>query len=203
MRRPKRPRHARQLRGDVVIDEEPCCALFRQSAQRSLSRLLNISFVCRRRTQNHGKGRKSTQEAGARLGGTPTNARIQTSEAVSILNRHRSLADAAHALDRRATDRRLRHGSGLVAYEDGVEPVEFVSAASEACDTRRHPDEWSRRRRRCLRLALSSGVPDEPPTRQINPERAASRVASHRSRQGYMPANAGPARRSPCDGVRE
>jgi hypothetical protein len=76
---------------------------------------------------------------------------------VRILNGQRGLPHTAHALHRRATDRRLRHGSGLVLHQDGVEAVEFVSAACEACDTRRHPDEWSRWRWCCLRLAFSSG----------------------------------------------
>src|SRR5262245_19431603 len=73
-------------RGDTVIDEEPCCALFCQLAQRSLRRFLNISFVCRCCTQGDSKVRKSTQEPRARFGRTPTNARIQTSKAVRILN---------------------------------------------------------------------------------------------------------------------
>ena len=38
-----------------------------------------------------------------------------------ILNGQRSLAHAAHALHRGATNR-LRHGSGLVLHEDGVKP---------------------------------------------------------------------------------
>src|SRR5262249_18961349 len=73
-------------RGDVVVNEEPCRALFRQSAQRSLRRLLNISFFRCGCTQGDSKVRKSTQEPGARFGWTPTNARVQTSEAVRILN---------------------------------------------------------------------------------------------------------------------
>jgi hypothetical protein len=59
---------------------------------------------------------------------------------------------------RGATDRRLRHGSGLVPHQSGVEPIKFVYAACEACDTRRHPDERSRRRWRCLRLAPVSAL---------------------------------------------
>ena len=55
----------------------------------------------------------------------------------------------------RPTD--LRHGSGLVLHQDGVEPVEFVCAACEARDARRHPDERSWRRWCCLRLALRCG----------------------------------------------
>ena len=143
--------------GDVVVNEEPSRALFCQSSQCGLCRLLNISFFCRCCTQGHSKVRKSTQEPGARLGWTPTNARIQTSEAVRILNGQRSLTHTAHALHRRATDRRLRHGSGLVPHQNGVEPVKFVGAACEAGDARRHPDEWSRWRWRCLRLALGCG----------------------------------------------
>src|SRR5262249_32644571 len=170
--------------------EKPCRALFCHSAQRSFSRLLNISFFCRCCAQRHSKTRKSTQEARARFGWTPTNARIQTSEAVRILNGQRSLADAAHALHCRAAHRCLRNSSGLVLHQDGVERsladaahalhcraahrclrnssglvlpqdgvelVQFLSATCEACDTRRHSDERSRRRWCCLRLALSSG----------------------------------------------
>jgi hypothetical protein len=49
-------------------------------------------------------------------------------------------------LHRRATDRRLRHGGGLVVHQDGVEPIEFVGAARETRDARRNTDERSRRR---------------------------------------------------------
>ena len=90
-------------RGDVVVNEEPSRALFRQSAQRSLRRLLNISFFCRCCTQRHRKARKSTQEPRARLGRAPTHTRIETAVAVRILNGQRSLAHTAHALHCRAT----------------------------------------------------------------------------------------------------
>jgi hypothetical protein len=131
--------------------------LFRQSAQRGLRRLLDISFFCRCCTQRHSKARESTREPGARLGRTPTHTRIEAAIAVCILNGERSLSHTAHALHRRATYRRLRHGSGLVPHQDGVEPIKFVGAAREACDTRRHRDERTRRRWRCLRLALGCG----------------------------------------------
>jgi hypothetical protein len=78
--------------------------LFRQSAQRSLRRFLNASFFCRCYTHVDSKVRESTQEPCSRFSRTPTNARIQTSEAVCILNRQRTLADATHALDRSATN---------------------------------------------------------------------------------------------------
>jgi len=58
---------------------------------------------------------------------------------MGILNGQRSLTYTAHALNRRTPDRRLRHGSGLVLHQDGVEPVPFVSAACEARDARRTP----------------------------------------------------------------
>ena len=126
-------------RGDIVVDEKPCRTLFCQSAQRGLRSLFDVSFFCCCCTQGHRKVRKSTQEAHAGLGRTPTDARIETSEAMRILNSQRGLAHAAHALHRCATDRCLRHGSGLVVHENGVEPVEFVSAACEARDPRWHP----------------------------------------------------------------
>src|SRR5262245_46382729 len=86
-----------------------------------------------------------------------TNARIQSSEAVSILNGQRGLANAAHTLHRRATDRSLSHRSGLVVHQEGVEPVEFVGATRETRDARRHPDERTWWRCGCLRLALGGG----------------------------------------------
>ena len=113
VREPRRDEHARPSgwqkvcyviwRGDVVVDEEPSRALFCQSAQRSLRRLLNISFFCRCCTQRHSKARKSTQEPRARLGRTPTHTRIEIAVAVRILNGQRSLAHTAHALHCRAT----------------------------------------------------------------------------------------------------
>src|SRR5207244_432938 len=112
---------------------------------------LNISFLCRCRNKGYCKAREATQEPGAGLARTPTNARIQTSEAVGILDGQRSLSHAAHALHRSATYRRLRDGSGFVLHQDGVEAVEFVSATCETCDTRWHADEGSRWRRCCLR----------------------------------------------------
>jgi hypothetical protein len=63
-------------RADIVVNEEPCRALFRQSSQRSLRSLLNVGFFCCCATQRHTKARKSTQEPGARFGRTPANARI-------------------------------------------------------------------------------------------------------------------------------
>jgi hypothetical protein len=42
-------------------------------------------------------------------------------------------------------------------HQNGVEPIKCVSAACEACDTRRHPDERSWRRWCCLRLTLGGG----------------------------------------------
>src|SRR5215831_2180117 len=96
VREPRRDQHPRPIGwqkfyyvlwlGDVVVNQEPCRPLLRQSTQRSLRRLLNVSFVCRCCTQGDSKGRESTQQASARFGRTPTNARIQTSEAVRILN---------------------------------------------------------------------------------------------------------------------
>jgi hypothetical protein len=65
---------------------------------------------------------------------------------VGVFDGQRGLANAAHALHRRAPDRRLRHSSGLVAHQDGVKTIKFFSAACEACDTRWHSDERSRRR---------------------------------------------------------
>src|SRR5262249_4281829 len=144
-------------RGDVVINEEPCCALSCQSVQRSLRRLLNISFFCRCCAQSDSKARKSTQEPRARFGRTPTNARIKTSKAVRVLNRQCSLTHTAHSLHRYTADRRLCHGGGLVVHQNGIKPVEFFSAACETCDTRRHPDEWSWRRLQCLRTSFRSG----------------------------------------------
>jgi hypothetical protein len=67
---------------NVVVDEQPSRALFGKSAQRSFCRLLNISFFCCRRTQSDSKPRKGAQETRACFGRTPTNARIQTSEAL-------------------------------------------------------------------------------------------------------------------------
>ncbi len=139
-------------RADVVINQEPCCALFCQATQRSLRRYLNISFFWRCRTQRHSKTRKSTQEARAHFGWTPTNTRIETPEAVRILNGQCCLTHAAHALHSRATHRRMRHGSGLIVHQDGVELVQLFSAACKARDTRWHPDERSWRRWCCLRL---------------------------------------------------
>src|SRR5262249_56259575 len=98
--------------------------------------LLNIRFLRRRRTQRHGKRCEAAQDTRARFGRTPANARIQTSEAVSVLNSQRGLANATHALHRRATDRRLRHGGGLVMHQDGVELIKFAGAAREARDAR-------------------------------------------------------------------
>ncbi len=72
VREPRRDQHARPSgwqkvcyvirRGDVVVDEEPSRALLGKSTQRSLRRLLNVSFFCRCCTQGHRKARKSTQE---------------------------------------------------------------------------------------------------------------------------------------------
>jgi hypothetical protein len=124
---------------DVVVNEKPCRALLCQSAQRSLRRLLNISFFCHCRTQRHSKARKSTQASCPRFGRTPTNTRIQTSEAVRILDRQRSLSHTAHSLHCGTTDRRLRHSSRLIVHEDRIEAVKFVGAACEARDTRRLP----------------------------------------------------------------
>ena len=124
VREPRRDQHARpsgwqQVRnvarcGDIVVDEEPCRALFGQSAQRGLRRFLNISFFCRCCTQCHSEARKSTQEPRARLSRTPTHPGIQTPEAVRILYGQRSLAHTAHTLHRSAPY--LGHGSGLVVH---------------------------------------------------------------------------------------
>jgi hypothetical protein len=103
------------------------------------SPLLNISFFCHCRTQRHSKARKSTQASCPRFGRTPTNTRIQTSEAVRILDRQRSLSHTAHSLHCGTTDRRLRHSSRLIVHEDRIEAVKFVGAACEARDTRRLP----------------------------------------------------------------
>src|SRR5262249_28534414 len=150
IREPRRNQHTRPTGwqkfdyvlwlGDIVVNQEPCRPLSRQSAQRSIRCLLKINFFCRCCTQRHGKTRKGTQEARVRFSRTPTNARIQTSEAVRILNGQRRFTDAAHALHRSAAYR-MRHGSGLLVYQDGVKPIKLVSATCEACDTRRHPDE--------------------------------------------------------------
>src|SRR5262249_22160561 len=144
-------------RGDIVVDEQPCRALLSKPTQRRLGGLLNVGFLRRRRTQRHGEAREGAQETRARLGGTPTHARVQTSEAVRILDGQRGLAHAAHPLHGHATYRRLRDGSGFVLHQDGVEAVEFVSATCETCDTRWHPNEGSRWRRCRLRFALSGG----------------------------------------------
>jgi hypothetical protein len=114
---------------DVVVNEKPCRALLCQSAQRSLRRLLNISFFCHCRTQRHSKARKSTQASCPRFGRTPTNTRIQTSEAVRILDRQRSLSHTAHSLHCGTTDRRLRHSSRLIVHEDRIEAVKLVEQA--------------------------------------------------------------------------
>src|SRR5262249_18186931 len=96
VREPRRDEHARSggwqkvcygiWRGDIVVHEQPCRALFAKATHRCLGGLLNIGFLCCCCTQRHSEARKSTQEPRARLGRTPTNARIQTSEAVRILN---------------------------------------------------------------------------------------------------------------------
>src|SRR5262249_50341167 len=131
-------------RSDVVVDQKPCSALFRQSAQHSLCSLLNISVFCPCCTQRHSKARKSTQEPCTSIGRTPTNARIQTPETVSILNGQRGLTNAAHTLHRCATFL-LCDGSGLILHQNGVKPSKVVSATCKACDTRRHANERSRR----------------------------------------------------------
>src|SRR5262245_5534079 len=81
---------------------------------------------------------------------------------MGILNGQRSLTHAAHALHCGATDRRLRHGSGLVPHQDGVEAVEFVSATCEAGDARWNPNERSRRRLQRLRTSFCSGKDSAP-----------------------------------------
>ena len=127
-------------RGDIVVDEQPSRALLSKPAQGSLRSLLHISFFCRRRTQGDGKARKSAQKPDACLGGAPTHARIEASEAVGILDGQRRLAHTTHALNGGAPDR-LRHGSGLVLDEDGVEPLEFVRTTCEDWDARGHAEE--------------------------------------------------------------
>jgi hypothetical protein len=122
--------------------------LFRKPTERSFSRFLNIGFVCRCSTQRHGETREDAQEARARFGWTPTNPRIQPPEAVRILNGQRSFSDAAHALNGSATHSSglivpLRHGSRLVPHQNGIELIQLFSAACEACDARRHTNEWS------------------------------------------------------------
>src|SRR5262249_4070979 len=83
IREPRRDQHARPggwqkvcysiWRGDVVVNEEPSCALLCQSAQRSLRRLLNIGFFCRCCAQRDSKAREGTEEPRACFGRTPTN----------------------------------------------------------------------------------------------------------------------------------
>src|SRR5262249_33408203 len=70
IREPRRNEHARPSgwqkvwylirRADIVVNEEPCRALFRQSSQRSLRSLLNVGFFCCCCTQSDGKAREST-----------------------------------------------------------------------------------------------------------------------------------------------
>src|SRR5262249_31085773 len=79
-----------------------------------------------------------------------------------ILNGQRSLTYATHALHRHATDRRPRHGSGPLPHQNGVEPVEFVYAACEAGDARRHANERSWRRLQRLRTSFRSGKDTVP-----------------------------------------
>jgi len=79
-----------------------------------------------------------------------------------ILNGKRSLANTAHARHSSPTDRRLRHGSGLVPHQDGIKPIKFVCAAYEARNARRHPNERSRRRLQCLRTSFRSGKDTAP-----------------------------------------
>src|SRR5262245_44228782 len=149
-------------RGNVVVKQQPCRALFYQPAQRGLRHLLDIGFFWRCRAQSHGKVRESTQEPSPSFGWTPANPRRQSSEAVRILNGQRSLTHTAHAVHGCATDRRLRHGSGLVLHQNGVEPVELVSAAREARNTRRHPDERSWRWLQGPRPAFHGGKDTAP-----------------------------------------
>src|SRR5262249_1148530 len=103
-----------------------------------------------------------SEERCARFGWTPTNARVQSLEAVRILNCQRSLPDAAHALHRSAAHRHLRHGSGLVLHQDAVKLVEFLYAACEAGDARRHTNEMSRWPLQRLGTPLHSGKDTAP-----------------------------------------
>src|SRR5262245_32628068 len=150
-------------RGDIVVDEQPRGPLLSKPMQRRLGGLLHVCFLCRCCPQRHGEAREGTQEPRARLGRTPANARIETSEAVRILNSQRGLTYTAHTLHCGATHRRLHHGSGLVLHQNGVEPVEFVSTTCEACDTRRHADKRSWRWLQCLRTSFRSGKDTAPP----------------------------------------
>src|SRR5262249_54384874 len=96
IREPRRDQHARASRwqkvcyriwcGDVVVNEQPCRALLSKPTQPCLRSLLKISFFRRCSTQSDSKGRKSTEQPKPGLSRTPTHARIQTSEAVRILN---------------------------------------------------------------------------------------------------------------------
>src|SRR5262249_47226615 len=81
---------------------------------------------------------------------------------VRLRNGQRGRAHSAHALPRSATHRRLRYSSRFVVHQNGVEPVQFISAACKACDTRRHPDKgpWWRRQR--LRTPFRSGKDTAP-----------------------------------------
>ena len=103
------------------------------------------------------KTRKSTQDARARFSRTPTNARIQTSETMRVLDGQRSLAHPAHALHGGTADQCLHQGGRFAVHQDGVEPVKFVYATLETRDARRDPYKRSRWRWCCLRLALCGG----------------------------------------------